>query len=78
MIRNDTILSPMAIARLLGASIEFESGLFGGGPTGPSCRITILETTLASRGGTDPILSDPIGLDLNQMKERDTGGGADM
>ena len=63
----------MAIARLLEASIEFESGLFGGGPTGPSCRITILETTLASRGGTDPI-----GLDLNQMKERDTGGGADM
>ena len=73
MIRNDTILSPMAIARLLEASIEFENGLFGGGPTGPSCRITILETTLASRGGTDPI-----GLDLNQMKERDIEGGADM
>ena len=73
MIRNDTILSPMAIARLLEASIEFENGLFCGGPTGPSCRITILETTLASRGGTDPI-----GLDLNQMKERDIEGGADM
>ena len=74
MIRNDTILSPMAIARLLEASIEFENGLFCGGPTGPSCRITntILETTLSSRGGTDPI-----GLDLNQMKERDIEGGAD-
>lgn len=71
MIRNDTILSPMAIARLLEASIEFESGLFGGGPTGPSCRITILETTLASRGGTDPI-----GLDW--WLERDIEGGADM
>ena len=61
----------MAIARLLEASIEFESGLFGGGPTGPSCRITILETTLASRRGTDPI-----GLDW--WLERDIEGGADM